>query len=188
MFEVFAADQGGFVAYTLGDWKILSPLSGESSPNNNGVPVSPAIANSSCGGPSLNQLLVRSLQVVNWPGVSISPGSPNYYGSSACSGAYLVDVVGPGSGTGFVRVRWDDNLPTNATDCANARLLSYSWDNSTHVGVEDLASNGTWTGSACQISDIFNSPFGSGVTRRYAISARQGSHLRVVALITSTPN
>ena len=127
-------------------------------------------------------------RVVDWPGVAISPGSPSYYGSSACSGAYLVDVVGPSIKTGFVRVRWDDNLPTNATDCANARLLSYSWDRSTNAGVEDLASNGTWTGSACQIPDIFNSRFGSGVTLRYAISARQGSHLRVVALITSTPN
>jgi hypothetical protein len=119
-------------------------------------------------------------QIDTWPG---SVATTEWYGSSLCARAFIVDVTAPPVGLGLVSVYWHDALPTNATDCANATLWCYSWAGT--EGLDDLFVPGTWSNGACNIPPILMGPVGSGEHSRYAISARQGSTLRSVELVTS---
>jgi hypothetical protein len=109
------------------------------------------------------------------------------YGSSLCAKAVIVDVIAPPNTTGWVSIQWGARVPTNATDCANASLWAYSWEMPSQVGLDDLIVNGSWSGGSCSILPLVMPAFrtGTGVNRRYAISARMGSSVQTVGLSTN---
>jgi hypothetical protein len=87
-----------------------------------------------------------------------SPDDTYNYEGSGCPKQYIVEITGwnlPANGTD-VSVNWNQPLPTNATDCGNARGLTYyyeftggSW-NTTPTG--HISSSGSWNGSSCSWS------------------------------------
>lgn len=111
--------------------------------------------------------------------------SPQQYGTSLCAKAYLVDVNNVPAYRG-VTVEWNDDIPSNPTDCSNAVLMSYFWDKS--AGGDRFAagytSHGEWLSGACHIWPIsLGSMIGSAY--RFAISARLYNRTRYVDMYST---